>query len=97
MIYTDSDAQFKSDLAMVMGIDGQAAVYAGVGTYKHEQPNQTIGQMTMARQMGADGSCLFAYASLFESVNPGQDDSPQARQLRVRMAEAVRAYVLARQ
>ena len=93
MIYTADDAQFRSDLQAVLGERGRAAVYAGIGVYKHENPQETVRQIERSLAMGADGVCLFAYESLFESVNPEQDRSPEARALRAARLKAVRTYL----
>jgi len=93
MIYTANAREYQQRLADVISVRGQAGVVAGVGLYKHADPALTLTQLQLARQLGANGVCLFAYSSLFESSNPGQDDAPAARALRQRMRDDLAAYL----
>lgn len=76
MIYTDDDGQFRSDLAAWISVarDGRGttsgAISPGIGLYKHRDASQSRRQIRFCSR--ADGFALFAYSSLFESVNPDQ-------------------------
>jgi uncharacterized lipoprotein YddW (UPF0748 family) len=93
MIYTANAREYQQRLADVISVRGRAGVVAGVGVYKHQDPALTLTQLQLARQLGANGICLFAYSSLFESSNPGQDDSAATRALRQRMRDDLAAYL----
>lgn len=73
MIYTDDDGRFEQDLHAWRQAAPGARIMPGIGVYKH-RPSQTPTQI--AAVAGSDGFALFGYASIFESVNPGQDQSP---------------------
>ena len=91
MVYTTDDGQYASDLKSVLAIETRTDIYAGVGIYKHERPTQCVAQITRAHALGVDGVTLFAYGSLFESANPLQDKSPEARALRRMRLNIIRA------
>lgn len=90
MIYTPDDERFRSDLQSWRRQSGRDAsrVVAGLGVYMHENPQRTISQMEFAGE--GRRHALFAYASLFESPNPGQERTEEAKRLREQMREAVR-------
>lgn len=93
MIYSDDDARFTIDLRQVLAVDSKVKVYTGIGLYKHEQPGQSIRQIARNAGEGADGHCLYAYASLFNSTNPYQDDRPAARAQRSIRLSMLRAHL----
>ena len=80
-------------LMTVLAVSGETKVITGVGVYKHNRPSQSVQQMAHAHVRGADGVCLFAYSSLFESVNASQDKTAPARALRKMRLNIVRAYL----
>ena len=80
MIYTADDDQFISDLDAWLAASAGNPVSAGIGIYKHEQPEQTAHQILLSA--AADGYCLFAYSSIFTSADPNQDERPEAARLR---------------
>lgn len=88
MIYTDKDDQFQSDLAAWLGESRGSPVTPGIGIYKH-QPMQAVDQILMA----GDGYVLFAYSSLFESADPNQDKSAEAKARRAARLEQIRPFV----
>jgi uncharacterized lipoprotein YddW (UPF0748 family) len=77
MIYTDKDQQLRDDWRAWQQAASGARIIPGLGVYKHEDPSQTIRQIRIAAS--PDGYALFAYASLFDSANPLEDMSPDAR------------------
>lgn len=93
MIYTADDAQFADDLEQVMRVESRADVIPGIGVYLHDSAMQPVRQMIKAETMGADGVCLFAYSSLFDSANPHQDGSPDARAKRSIRRSVLRAHL----
>jgi len=95
MIYDDNDEKFKVDLEAWMvaakGASGATGtVTPGIASFKHS-PEQTPRQIKIAREAGAKGVALFAYASLFESVDPTQDKTPEAVALRAARLKTLRA------
>ena len=77
MIYTDNDQQLRDDWRAWTQAASGGRIVPGLGVYKHNDPTQTIRQIRIAAS--PDGYALFAYASLFDSVNPLEDMSPDAR------------------
>lgn len=89
MIYTDNNADFLRDLTAWTEAAGKKPVTIGIGAYKH-QAAQTLEQIRLSEP--ADGYCLFAFATVFESVNPFEpkDDTAVAvRTARRRALETV--------
>jgi uncharacterized lipoprotein YddW (UPF0748 family) len=89
MINTEDNAQYLSDMNAWIDEAGGRPVTPGIGAYKH-QPTQTLEQIRLAAP--ADGYCLFAFATIFESANPFEpkDDTARAvRESRRRALEAV--------
>ena len=78
MIYTDNNADYARDLDAWIAAGGKKPITPGIGAYKHPQPSQTLDQIRLSDR--ADGYCLFAYATIFESVNPfeAKDDTAMA-------------------
>lgn len=70
MIYTDDDEQFVRDLRAWHEAVPGADIVPGIGVYKH-RASQTPMQISLVT--GRNGFALFGYASIFESINPGQD------------------------
>ncbi len=93
MAYTTDDQQFDADLRQVLAIGTNTKIYAGIGIYKHDRPTQCVAQIVRAHALGADGVSLFAYESLFESANPLQDKSPEARALRRMRLNIIRSHL----
>ncbi|GAB4383587.1 MAG: glycoside hydrolase family 10 protein [Phycisphaerales bacterium] len=90
MIYTDDDSMFRADYQAWVSAVGADRVVPGLGVYKHKTPDQTIRQIEIASSPA--GYALFAYASLFDSANPLEPKTPQARSQRWQMREALRAF-----
>ena len=89
MIYTESNADYVRDLQLWLDAARGNPVTPGIGAYKH-QATQTLEQIRLSEQ--ADGYCLFAYATIFESANPFEKKdatSVAMREARRRALEAV--------
>ena len=89
MIYTESNADYVRDLKLWVDAARGNPVTPGIGAYKH-QATQTLEQIRLSEQ--ADGYCLFAYATIFESANPFEKKdatSVAMREARRRALEAV--------
>lgn len=89
MDYTDSNTDFTVNLKAWLDAAGKKPVTIGIGVYKL-QPTQMLEQVRLAEP--ADGYCLFAFATIFESVNPfeAKDDTAVAvRTARRRALETV--------
>jgi len=74
MIYTIDDQRFQDDLSSWVAAAPGKAISPGLGIYLH-QPAQSGPQLEIAEALKSDGFALFAYAALFESVDPNQDKS----------------------
>jgi uncharacterized lipoprotein YddW (UPF0748 family) len=84
MIYQDKNEQFESDLKAwiaAVGKDDLPRLSPGIASYKHT-PKQTPDQIQIARGLGVSTYSVFAYASLFESVDPNQSRDPAEIKLR---------------
>ena len=89
MIYTESNADYVRDLKLWVDAARGKPVTPGIGAYKH-QATQTLEQIRLSQP--ADGYCLFAYATIFESANPFEKKdatSVAMREARRRALEAV--------
>jgi uncharacterized lipoprotein YddW (UPF0748 family) len=86
MIYTESNEEYSRDLAAWVAAAGKKPVTPGIGSYKH-QPSQTLEQIRLSE--GADGYCLFAFATFFESVNPFEPKDDTAVALRTSRRRAI--------
>ncbi|MFG0241376.1 MAG: glycoside hydrolase family 10 protein [Phycisphaerales bacterium JB054] len=89
MIYTESNADYVRDLKLWVEAARGKPVTPGIGAYKH-QATQTLEQIRLSEP--ADGYCLFAYATIFESANPFEKKdatSVAMREARRRALEAV--------
>jgi len=75
MIYTRDAALFVADLASWREAVPADRLTPGIGVYLHE-PAELPPQLEASR--GHTGWALFAFESLFESVNPEQDRSEEA-------------------
>lgn len=92
MIYTELESQLVSDwnawrAAVPMG----ARLTAGLGVYKHVS-GETAEQIALVE--GSDGFSLFGYSSLFESADPNQDRSEDARRLREQRRRALKRLLV---
>jgi len=90
MIYTDKDTQFEDDLNAWYEQVDRKRVIAGIGTYKHSSSGQTLSQVTLGHPRRF---VLFAFSSIFESSNPGQDMKPEAIRQRVMKREALTQFI----
>ena len=88
MIYTADLAAFSTDLAAWRAAVPPERLAPGIGVYKHA-PGDLAPQLAACR--GTAGWSLFAYSSLFDSANPEQDRSPEARALRRALREELGA------
>ncbi len=77
MIYTDNDNQYRGDWQAWHQAASGGRIVPGLGAYKHTDPAQTIRQIRISSS--PDGYALFAYASLFDSANPLELMTPEAR------------------
>lgn len=93
MIYTDSNADFIRDLRLWLDAADGEPVTAGIGAYKH-QASQTLEQIRLADP--ADGYCLFAYATIFESANPFEPKDATAVAMRGARRRALEAVQVTR-
>lgn len=91
MIYTDSNTDFTRDLDAWLKVAGKKPVTPGIGAYKH-QATQTLEQIRLSA--GADGYCLFAYATFFESVNPFEPKDETSVAVRAARRKALEAVQL---
>jgi uncharacterized lipoprotein YddW (UPF0748 family) len=89
MIYTADLDAFRTDLAAWRAAVPDERLVPGIGVYK-----QAAGDLApqLAACRGTAGWSLFAYSSLFESANPEQDRSPEARALRRALREELGAH-----
>ncbi len=95
MIYTKDDKRFEDDLgawiaATPAGRKAGRSISPGVGIYMHA-PGASSTQVANTAARHTDGVALFAYAALFESVDPNQDKSPQQVAERAARLAAIRA------
>lgn len=75
MIYSDDDLRYKDDLdAWFKAVDDRKVV-PGIGAYKHDSAGQTANQVMIG---DTRRFAIFAYSTIFESVNPDQDRSEKA-------------------
>lgn len=84
MIYQDKNEQYESDLKAwiaALGTANLARLSPGIANYKHT-PTQTAEQIQIGRALGVRTYSIFAYASLFESVDPNQ--SKEASEIKLR-------------
>lgn len=98
MIYTDKPEQYQSDLAAwIAAAGGPAAkpITPGIANYLHT-PEQTASQIEFAVKSGTSGVAIFAYSSLFESVDPNQDKKAGEVQKRTARRESLTALFSAR-
>lgn len=91
MIYTDDDSMFRSDYQAWVSAVGADRVVPGLGVYKHKSPAQTVRQIEIASNPA--GYALFAYATLYDSANPLEPRTPEAREQRRLMREGLRPYI----
>ena len=74
MIYTNDDSQFTGDLDAWYSVVDRRRVVPGIGAYKHVGGNQTITQASLGHPRRF---VVFAYSTIFESINPGQVRTPE--------------------
>lgn len=90
MIYTDNDAQFTGDLQAWYSVVDRRRVVPGIGAYKHKGSNQTITQASLGHPRRF---VLFAYSTIFESVNPGQARTPDETRDREQKRSALAQFI----
>ena len=86
MVYTDDSESYRRDLAAWYARVDPKSVVPGIGVYKHRRSAQTLDQIAVGHPRRF---AIFAYSSLFDSVNPGQDDSAEASARRREMRDAI--------
>lgn len=91
MIYFDDTAKFKEDLEAWERAANGRPVSPGIAVYKHNDPSVTIEQIQASRKHS--GFALFAYASMFESVDPNQPKDDASVQLRTARRAAMQSYL----
>ena len=87
MIYFDDTAKFVDDLETWRRAADGKPLSPGIAVYKHDDPAVTIEQMEACRKLG--GFALFAYASMFESVDPNQPKDAASIELRKTRRHAI--------
>ncbi|MBO6741104.1 MAG: family 10 glycosylhydrolase [Phycisphaerales bacterium] len=90
MIYTEDDSQFTSDLQAWYSVVDRRRVVPGIGAYKHKGANQTITQASLGHPRRF---VLFAYSTIFESVNPGQERSDAGAKEREQKRAALSQFI----
>ncbi|HCT43958.1 MAG TPA: hypothetical protein DF699_01940, partial [Phycisphaerales bacterium] len=90
MVYTDNDAQYTGDLDAWYSVVDRQRVVPGIGAYKHKGANQTLTQASLGHPRRF---VLFAYSTLFESVNPGQPQTPEQARDREQKREALAQFI----
>lgn len=95
MIYTTDDKRFHDDLAVwIAAVPGRPgtnrAISPGLGVYMHA-PGASRVQLDDAAAQHTDGVAIFAYAALFESVDPNQDKSAEKVAERAERLKSLRA------
>lgn len=90
MVYTDNDAQYTGDLDAWYSVVNRQRVVPGIGAYKHKGANQTLTQASLGHPRRF---VLFAYSTLFESVNPGQPQTPEEARDREQKREALAQFI----
>lgn len=83
MIYTPDLAQWTDDIKAWRAAVPRAPITPGMGIYMHTTPEQTLDQAAAAANLRTQGLAMFAYASMFDSVDPNQDKSAKEGSLRV--------------
>lgn len=68
MAYTQDVALFSRQIAAAQELAGEVAIWAGVGAYRLSSA-ATLGHISAARRLGADGMILFSYDSLVSPPN----------------------------
>lgn len=87
MIYFDDNDKYKSDLDAWLAVAEHSRVTPGIAAYKHTDPEMTVQQIKLSGR--ASGYAVFAYASLFESVDPTQPKDVEAITIRSARRTAV--------
>jgi uncharacterized lipoprotein YddW (UPF0748 family) len=95
MIYTKDDKQFAGDITAWTAACPGRAITPGLGIYLHA-PNASASQFDIAAAAHASGFALFAYASLYESVDPNQDKAPAKVAERSERLKEITAEVIRR-
>ncbi len=90
MIYTEDDGQFTSDLQAWYSVVDRRRVVPGIGAYKHKGSNQTITQASLGHPRRF---VLFAYSTMFESVNPGQARTSEELKDRALKRDALAQFI----
>jgi uncharacterized lipoprotein YddW (UPF0748 family) len=92
MIYSAKDDQVASDLAAWTAAAPGKRITIGLGTYMHA-PDQSPRQAEASMAGGSDGFAIFAYAGMYESVNPLQErDEAGVRSRRERLEHVARYF-----
>lgn len=88
MIYTTDTARYRDDLAAWVSEADESVLVPGIGVYMHDDPGTTLDQIAAWR---VRRFAVFAYASVFESPNPGQVDDAASKETRRERREALAA------
>lgn len=60
MDYTQDDARFRALVSNQMElVDGAIPLYPGIGAWRLATPDRVVGQISIARELGADGFTIF--------------------------------------
>lgn len=95
MIYQAKNDAYVSDLeAWVAAVDKDRLprLVPGLANYQHT-PEQTAQQVDLSRNRGVTNYAIFAYASLFESVDPNQSKAAAEVKLRDERRRAMTAFM----
>lgn len=90
MIYSDDDERYFDDLSAWYEAAPARRMTPGIGTYRHS-PGQSPLQVGLSGR--ANGFALFAYAAMYESVDPNQDKSDREVRLRQQRRDAVQILI----
>jgi uncharacterized lipoprotein YddW (UPF0748 family) len=66
MAYADDNERFRGYVGECVSAARAVPVIAGVGAYRHQTPDQTVGQMDAAIALGARGVAIYGYSKFKE-------------------------------
>jgi uncharacterized lipoprotein YddW (UPF0748 family) len=91
MMYTTDDGHYRDDWQAWRPAASGGRLVPGIGIYMHDDPAQSIRQINIASS--PDGYALFAYASVFDSANPLESRTPEARAQRRTRRQALEPFI----
>lgn len=66
MIYTTNDSLFRQNVLLWKSLNPDSAISFGLGTYLHNDADQTLRQLRMAQYLGGNGFTTFSYNDLYD-------------------------------